>query len=81
MITIESIATAVFGAVHGTLLGLGLGVALQHGLQAQGLDTLGVPWSLVFAMLVGSVLVGVLAAVAPSLRAARLNVLQAVAGA
>jgi len=81
MITIEAIATALFGAVLGTLLGLGLGVALQQGLQAQGLNTLGVPWTLIFAMLVASILVGVLAAVAPSIRAARLNVLQAIAGA
>ncbi len=81
MITIEAIATALFGAVLGTLLGLGLGVALQQGLQAQGLNTLGVPWTLIFAMLVASILVGVLAAVAPSIRAARLNVLQAITGA
>ena len=81
MITIEAIATAVFGAVLGTLLGLGLGVALQQGLQAQGLNTLGIPWTLVLAMLVASVLVGVLAAVAPSVRAARLNILQAITGA
>jgi hypothetical protein len=81
MITIEAIATAVFGAVLGTLLGLGLGVALQQGLQAQGLNTLGIPWTLVLAMLIASILVGVLAAVAPSIRAARLNVLQAITGA
>jgi putative ABC transport system permease protein len=81
MVTIEAIATAVFGAVLGTLLGLGLGIALQHGLQAQGLNTLGIPWTLIVAMLVASILVGALAAVAPSVRAARLNVLQAITGA
>ena len=81
MITIEAIATAVFGAVLGTVLGLGLGIALQQGLQAQGLNTLGIPWTLVLAMLVASILVGVLAAVVPSIRAARLNVLQAITGA
>ena len=80
MITIEAIATAVFGAVLGTLLGLGLGVALQQGLQAQGLNTLGIPWSLILEMLVASIFVGVLAAAAPSIRAARLNVLQAITG-
>jgi putative ABC transport system permease protein len=80
MITIEAVATAVFGAVLGTGLGLGLGIALRHGLESQGLTTLGIPWSLVVAMLLASILVGVLAAVAPSIRAARLNILQAVAG-
>jgi putative ABC transport system permease protein len=81
VITIEAIATAVFGAILGTVLGLGLGIALQHGLQAQGLNTLGIPWVLILAMLVASILVGVLAAVAPSIRAARLNILQAIAAA
>ena len=47
MITIEAIATAVFGAVLGTVLGLGLGISLQRGLQTQGLTTLGIPWVLV----------------------------------
>jgi putative ABC transport system permease protein len=78
MITIEAVATAVFGAVLGTLLGLGLGVALQRGLRSEGLNTLGIPWSLLVAMLLASILVGVLAAVAPAVRAARLNILQAV---
>ncbi len=45
MITIESIATAVFGAVLGTMVGLGLGVALQRGLESQGLRILSIPWT------------------------------------
>ena len=78
MITIEAIATAVFGAVLGTILGLGLGVALQRGLRSEGLNTLGIPWILLLGMLLASILVGVLAAVAPAVRAARVNILQAV---
>ena len=78
MITIEAIATAVFGAVLGTLLGLGLGIALQRGLESQGLRTLGIPWGLIALMLVASVLVGILAAVAPSIRATRLSILGAI---
>jgi putative ABC transport system permease protein len=78
MITIEAIATAVFGAVLGTVLGLGLGVALQRGLESQGLRTLGIPWGLIVLMLVASVLVGALAAVAPSIRATRLTILGAI---
>jgi putative ABC transport system permease protein len=81
MITVEAVATAVFGAVLGTVLGVGLGVALQHGLVSQGLTALGIPWGLILVMLVASMVVGVLAAVAPSIRAARLNILQAIAGA
>jgi putative ABC transport system permease protein len=79
MITIEAIATAVFGAVLGTALGLGLGIALQRGLQSQGLNTLGIPWILIAVMLLASVVVGILAAALPSLRAVRLNILDAMA--
>ncbi len=79
MITIEAITTAVFGAVLGTLLGLGLGVALQHGLVSQGLTVLGIPWSIIITTLVASAFVGVLAAALPSLRAVRLNILDAIA--
>ena len=76
MITIEAIATAVFGAVLGTLLGLGLGVALQRGLQPRD----STPWAslgLILVMLVASIVVGVLAAALPSIRAVRLNILEA----
>lgn len=79
MITIEAVATAVFGAVLGTVLGLGLGVALQHGLISQGLAVLAVSWSTIGVMLVVSAVVGVLAAALPSLRAVRLDILEAIA--
>jgi putative ABC transport system permease protein len=78
MITVEAVVTAVFGAALGTVVGLGLGIALQHGLASQGLTTLAVPWVLILAMLLASAVVGVLAAVLPSLRAVRLNILQAI---
>lgn len=79
MITIESVATAVFGAVLGTVLGLGLGLALQRGLRSQGLDVLAIPWTTIGVVLVAAALVGVVAAVLPAVRAVRLNVLQAIA--
>jgi putative ABC transport system permease protein len=46
-------------------------------LQSQGLNTLGVPWLLIVMMMVASVVVGILAAALPSLRAVRLNILDA----
>jgi putative ABC transport system permease protein len=79
MITIEAVATAVFGAVLGTALGLGLGTAMQHGLRTEGLDRLAIPWSTIVTVLVASAVVGVFAAVLPAIRAVRLNVLQAIA--
>jgi putative ABC transport system permease protein len=79
MITLESVATAVFGAVLGAVLGLGLGTALQHGLRSKGLDVLEIPWATIVTVLVASAVVGVIAAALPALRAVRLNVLQAIA--
>ena len=61
------------------LLGLGLGIALQRGLRSQGLNTLGIPWVLVVVMLLASVVVGILAAALPSMRAIRLDILDAMA--
>jgi putative ABC transport system permease protein len=78
MITIEAVVTAVFGATLGILLGTGLGTALQHGLSTQGLTTLAIPWRLIVSMLLASIVVGVLAAALPCLRAVRLNVLAAI---
>ena len=79
MITIEAVATAVFGAVLGAVLGLGLGTALQHGLRTQGLEVLAIPYATIATVLVASAVVGVIAAALPALRAVRLNVLQAIA--
>ncbi|MCY7395704.1 MAG: hypothetical protein LH468_06005 [Nocardioides sp.] len=76
---IEAVATAAFGSVLGTLLGPGPGVALQHGLRAEGLITPGIAWTLVLVMLGASLVVGVVAAVAPALRAARLDILRPIA--
>src|SRR3954447_16340459 len=78
-ITIEAVATALFGAVLGTALGLGLGVALQRGLRSQGLETLAIPWGTIIAVLVVAAVAGVVAAVLPAIRAVRLDVLKAIA--
>jgi putative ABC transport system permease protein len=78
-ITIEAVATALFGAVLGTLMGLGLGIALQRGLRNQGLETLAIPWGTIIAVLVVAAVAGVVAAVLPAIRAVRLDVLRAIA--
>lgn len=48
-------------------------------LALEGLTAFAVPWSTVAAVVIGSVLVGLLAALLPALRASRLNVLAAIA--
>ncbi|GAA3832424.1 ABC transporter permease [Nocardioides panacisoli] len=78
MITLESIAIAVLGAVLGLALGLLIGVLLRQTLT-DDLTTLVLPISQLVVFLVIAVVVGVLAAVVPALRAARMNVLEAIA--
>ena len=61
------------------LLGVALGSALVTALSDEGIDQLVVPYGqLVIYLIVGAV-IGILAAVWPARRAARLNVLQAIA--
>lgn len=78
MIRVESVVIAVFGAGLGIVLGLGFGVALQRAIAEQGIRVLSIPWGLLAAFVLVSGIVGVLAALWPARRAARLDVLQAV---
>jgi putative ABC transport system permease protein len=66
MITLESVVIAVLGAVLGVVLGIGL-------------EVISVPVGQLAVFLVLSVVIGVLAAVFPARRAARLDVLKAIA--
>jgi putative ABC transport system permease protein len=77
-ITIESVLTAVFGTAIGLAVGVGLASTLPTLFADQGLSQLAIPWSSLLAMLVLAVVVGVLAALWPGVRAARLRVLDAV---
>ncbi|MFI0239230.1 ABC transporter permease [Streptomyces sp. NPDC016845] len=79
MIRLESVVIAVFGAVLGLALGLVWGVAAQQVLALEGMEALAVPWTTIAAVVVGSVLVGLAAALLPALRASRMNVLAAIA--
>lgn len=79
MITLESVTIAVLGAVLGVLMGVGFGIALQHVLIGQGLTVLAISWSTIGVYLASAVLVGVVAALWPAHKAARLAMLQAIA--
>jgi len=78
MITIESVATAVFGAVLGALLGLALGITVQRGLVSQGLEELSIPWLQIAIGMVGAAVAGMVAAILPAWRAVRMDVLRAI---
>jgi putative ABC transport system permease protein len=73
MVRLESIIITLLGAVLGVGLGLVFGVALQRSQADSGVEVLSLPF--VFVAL--AALVGVLAAVWPARRAARLDVLRA----
>jgi putative ABC transport system permease protein len=76
---LESMLIAVFGAVIGVVLGLGLGSGFLRTLRDLGISTITVPWGQILLMLVGSGVVGVLAALWPAVRAARTPPLAAIA--
>ncbi|MBD0843645.1 ABC transporter permease [Streptomyces sp. TRM68416] len=79
MIRLESVVIAVFGAVLGLGLGLVWGVCIQRVLALQGMTELAIPWGTIVAVVVGSAVVGIVAALLPALRASRMNVLAAIA--
>ena len=75
----ESVLTALYGTVLGGATGVVLAAALKRILENQGLKTLAIPWGQMVGMLVLSVVVGVIAALWPALRASRIPVLDAIA--
>ncbi|MPY55819.1 ABC transporter permease [Streptomyces spongiae] len=79
MIRLESVVIAVFGAVLGLALGLVWGVCIQQVLALQGMKALAIPWGTMVAVVIGSAVVGIVAALLPALRASRMNVLAAIA--
>jgi len=78
MVTLESIVMAVLGAVLGVVLGVCFGVAMMYAVKDQGLEVIAVPWAQLGVFLALAVVIGVLAAVLPARRAARLDVLTAI---
>ena len=79
MIRLESVIISVFGALLGVVVGVGFGWALVAALHDQGITTLVIPVPSLILYVVLAAVIGVLAAVLPARRAARLNVLTAIA--
>jgi len=78
MVRWESVITAVIGAVLGLLLGIGLSVIITIGLQSQGIEfTLPIGQLLIWVVV--AAVFGVVAAAFPARRAAKLDVLRAIA--
>ncbi len=79
MIRSESVILAVFGALIGVVVGTGLGIAFASSLKQQGITDIVVPVASLVIFLVLSALLGLGAASWPARRAAKLNVLAAIA--
>jgi putative ABC transport system permease protein len=77
MIAAESVIISVIGALLGTMLGLGMGVALASAITHGAAVT--IPYSRLIIYILATGAAGVLASIAPARRAARLNVLAAIA--
>jgi putative ABC transport system permease protein len=79
MIRWESIIIAVLGAALGIVIGIAFGAAAVGALRDEGLTKFSVPVATMVTVLVMSMFAGVIAAIFPARRAARLDVLQAIA--
>jgi putative ABC transport system permease protein len=79
MIRLESVVISVYGAVMGLALGTVFGLALVQALATTGISRPVVPAGRMLLFLAVGAVIGVLAAVWPARRAARLQVLDAVA--
>jgi putative ABC transport system permease protein len=78
MIRWEAVIIAIFGASLGIVIGILFGWALQQALANQGVTQLKIPVGQLVFYLVFAGLIGVLAAIWPARRAAKLNVLEAI---
>jgi putative ABC transport system permease protein len=76
MIRHESIVTALIGAALGIVVGLFLSVLVTQALSSEGV-VFAVPWSSLVIFAIAAIVVGILAAIFPARRAARLRILQA----
>jgi putative ABC transport system permease protein len=78
MVRVESVIIAVLGAILGLVVGVLFGWALQQALSDLGIDRLAIPVRQLVIMLIVAALIGVVAAIWPARRAAKLDILQAI---
>jgi len=79
MIRSEAVILAIFGAIIGIIIGTGMGVALVSSLRNSGINRTVVPVPELVLFLVIAAVLGLIAASWPARRAAKLDVLAAIA--
>ncbi len=75
----ESVLTALIGAVMGVVLGLVLGWVVVRALRDQGLSAFAVPTLSIVIFAVAAIVLAVIAAIIPARRAAKSDILSAIA--
>jgi putative ABC transport system permease protein len=75
----EAIIVSVFGATLGIVVGVPLGIGVANALPDTFITQTVIPTGTIITILVASILVGMFAAIFPARRAAKLDVLQAIA--
>lgn len=79
MIRSEAVILSIFGAIIGVVIGTALGVAFAASLKQQGITDIVIPFGSLVVFLVIAALLGLGAASWPARRAAKLDVLAAIA--
>jgi len=79
MIRSEAVILAIFGAILGIVIGTPMGLALVTSLRQEGITETSVPYSTLAIFLVVAAALGLIAAGWPARRAAKLDVLAAIA--
>jgi len=79
MVRSEAVILAIFGAIVGIIIGTAMGIAFVSSLRQQGVTETVVPASRLLVFLLLSALLGLVAAGWPARRAAKLDVLAAIA--
>ncbi|MBI3649293.1 MAG: FtsX-like permease family protein [Actinobacteria bacterium] len=79
MVRVEAVIIAILGATLGLVIGVLFGWAMQRSLAPLGIDRLAIPVGQLVFMLIAAAAMGVVAAIWPARRAAKLDVLEAIA--
>ena len=78
MVRWEAVIVSVMGALFGVVIGIAFGWALQQALEPEGFSELGIPGGQLTVYVLLAAILGVIFAIFPARRAAKLNVLEAI---
>jgi putative ABC transport system permease protein len=79
MVRWEAVIVAVFGAIMGVGIGVFLGWAVVQALGDEGLGSFAIPWAQIALLVLVAGFAGIIAAIYPSWKASRIDVLDAIA--